>query len=282
MSCRRFVRARATSGGEGADDRSRSDAVRGPGDEQGERDRGRDEHPANACAPDPADQTPAEGNSEQEGDDEESDREGNRARRLWDRDAARLGDLADHGEDHEAEDVVDDGGSENDLAFACLEDRQLREHSRGDPDRGRGQRGSDEDRRQRRKAEATRDDPAAGERQSHARERDAQSRRADAQEFVQVGLQANFEEEQDHADLGHEKHALRKRNQPEDGGSQQDSDEELAQHRRLAHALGELPEELRPDERRGKSQEEGGGGFPVVMRRDPSECSFRRPVVESR
>ena len=57
----------------------------------------------------------------------------------------------------------------------------------------------------------------AQERERHPGKRHGERRPADAGQLFEVGLQADFEEEQDHADLGQEEDAARQRHEPEDG-----------------------------------------------------------------
>ena len=104
--------------------------------------------------------------------------------------------------------------------------------------------------------ERHRDGISPGEGQHHPRERHHQRGRAHAEELVQVGLEAHFEEEKDDADLGEQVDPLGKRDQAEHRRTEEDARQQLAEYGRLADPLGEVAQELRAEKRRGERQEE--------------------------
>ena len=97
---------------------------------------------------------------------------------------------------------------------------------------------------------------AARERQHHAGEGDRERGAADAQELLEIGFEADLEEEQDHADLREQEDPLGQRHEPEHRGAQHDAREQLAEHRGLAHPLGEAAEELGAEERGREGDQE--------------------------
>ena len=97
---------------------------------------------------------------------------------------------------------------------------------------------------------------AARERQHHARERDRRRAAADAQELLEIGLESDLEEEEDHADLREQEDPLGQRNEPEHRGAEHDAREQLAEHRGLAHPLREAAEELGAEERGREGDQE--------------------------
>ena len=67
-------------------------------------------------------------------------------------------------------------------------------------------------------------------------------------ELAEVRLEPDLEEEQHHADLGEQEDGVRQRHEAEHRRAEQDHRPELAENGRLAETLGQLAEELRPDE----------------------------------
>ena len=61
--------------------------------------------------------------------------------------------------------------------------------------------------------------------------------------------------------------AIGKRHEAEHRGTEEDTREQLAEHGGLPHALGELPEELRADERGGERQQDRPMSTPCSMAR---------------
>ena len=79
----------------------------------------------------------------------------------------------------------------------------------------------------------------------HAHHRHRERRRAHLQHLLQVGLEPDLEEEDDHADLGERlDDRLVRVDQPEQRRAEQHAGEQFADHRRLAHALEEVAQQL--------------------------------------
>jgi hypothetical protein len=187
--------------------------------------------------------------------------------------AAVRGDhAADHGQHHQAQHVVDDRRAEDHLARARLRDAQVLQHARGDADAGGGQAGAEEHRHQRVRVgqQRPRHPPAERERHDHADQRHQQRRGADARQRAQVGLEADVEQQQQHADLGQHLQRRLVADEREAGGAvrerQQvadaDPDQQLAEHRRLAQPHREQAAELRRQQQRGEPEQHGTGRRP--------------------
>ena len=253
------VRARQDeSGGEGPDDRGGARLLGRDREKHGGGDRRGDEDPAHARLSDEPDEELSEGHARGDRDDEKPDRESRRLQDPERLDRSAGAELRHDGEDDEAEDVVDDRRAEDDLPFPALEDLQLGEHPRGDPDGRRRHRGPDEDRRDRGLAEERRERVAAGERKDHARDGDGRRRAADLEELREVRLEADLEEQQDDPDFGDEQDALGQRDEPEHGRSQEHSGQKLAQHGGLSEALRELAQQLGAEKRARERDQEVG------------------------
>jgi hypothetical protein len=144
---------------------------------------------------------------------------------------------------------------QDDLSFPALERTDLRQNTRGDADRGRRQGRADEDRRQRARAERASQGIAAQSRKQHSRHRDQDRGAPDLHELAEIGLQADFEEEEDHADLGENEDLVRQRHEPDQRRPEDDARQQLAEDRRLSDPLGQLAEELGADQRRREGEE---------------------------
>ena len=110
--------------------------------------------------------------------------------------------LHDHGEDHQAEHVVDDRRAEDDPRLVGVQRAEVAEHPGGDPDTRRGERGADEHRRLRLLPERERHAETGGERDDHPDHRDRGGDAAHTSQVDQVHLHADEEQQQQHAHLG--------------------------------------------------------------------------------
>jgi hypothetical protein len=96
-----------------------------------------------------------EWDTERQSEHQETDRQASGACRCPELELFASGDLAHDGQEDQTHHIVHDRGAEDDLTFAGSKDPQLRKNPRCDPDRGRREGRSDEDRGQGRVAEGT-------------------------------------------------------------------------------------------------------------------------------
>ena len=115
-------------------------------------------------------------------------------------------------------------------------------------------------------------DEAQGEGQRHADRGHGQRGGADAEHLLEVGLEADLEEQEEDAQLGEDVHQLGRRtvggDHAEDAAAEQDSRDQLAEDRRLADALRRVAEHLGGDEHGGEDEEEAGGVRPALGRQE--------------
>ena len=151
--------------------------------------------PAGLQASDPADQRGRKPDAHQDRHHEEDHRLPGQHRHGAGRHAASLGDAGHHGEDDEAEDVVYDGGTQDDLGGSVLKTTEVGQHARRDADARRGERRPYEHGEQRRVTKPVHDAVADGERHHHAHQRHEGGLKTRAQQIVDVGLQTHLEEQ---------------------------------------------------------------------------------------
>ncbi len=202
--------------------------------------------------------------------DQEAHGDAERPPHLEERQCHTGGEGRHQAKEDEAQDIVDHGRADHHARLDGRHDLHVRQDARRDSD-GRGrERRAHEDRRGRAigHVELVRDE--RGEPQRHPqrqRQHDADDghrtrRRTHAEHLLQVGLEADFEQQDQHADLGQHGDELREgvvrggRNDPEDARAQERPGDQLAQYRGLADPLEELPGELAHDEHRSEHDEE--------------------------
>ena len=181
-------------------------------------------------------------------------------------------DARDHRQDQQAEDVVDDRGAEDDPREGRTQGVRVLEHARGDPDARRGEHGAQEGVQHPRLLGAHQ--LADPEPEQHGRDDadDGHERgpAADRHHLLRRRFQAHVEEQQDRAELGHDRQRLARSQRrqvgsaEERGVSGQDPNDQLAEHGGLAQALDQLPGELRADDGEGQGQQDGRDGVGVV------------------
>src|SRR5207244_12507184 len=118
--------------GECADDRGGARFLGPEGGQKCERDRGRDEDAAHEGAVNEPHEKTTERHAYDDRDDQKTEGEPGRAERRADPDRSGGRELADDREDDEPQDVVGDGGTQDDLTFPGGEHSDLRQ----DPTRG--------------------------------------------------------------------------------------------------------------------------------------------------
>ena len=110
------------------------------------------------------------------------------------------------------------------------------------------------------------------ERQRDADGRDREGRGADPEHFLEVGLEPDLEQQEEHAELGEDVHQLGGRplgrDDAEHAPAQQHAGDELAQHRRLSDALRRSAQNLGGDQHRGEKEEEAGDIHPAFGRQE--------------
>src|SRR4051794_20820511 len=167
------------------------------------------------------------------------------------------GSGADNGQQDESEDVVDDGGAEDDLRFIGFHVTEVGENARGDADRGCRQRRAEEDRHGRWIAEEDADARTGDERQRYARDGYRHRGAADGQKTLEIRLQADQKEEQDHAELREKvQHGIVRIDEAESGDADDDATDHFAKDGGLPDALGKLTEKFGGGEDRQQREEQ--------------------------
>ncbi len=159
---------------------------------------------------------------------------------------------------------------------------EVAQHVRRDADAGGGQGGGEEDGLSQVAAGELGGEESAGEGQDDAECADRQRGDADAQQLMEAGLDAHLEQEQDDADLGEERRLGVDLVDAEDGGTDDDAAQDLADDR----SAGRSAEDLVPDLRRQEDREEleQDLGHVIHRRLHPVECAVgdATPAVPSR
>ena len=109
----------------------------------------------------------------------------------------------EHRQQEDAKQIIDHGSTEYDLAFGAAMAIDIREYADGDADAGRGQGAADEQRHQQGQVEyIPADNESKNKWEDETRDGDDQGSFAGAGEMLDVGFQADFEQQQDNPDLG--------------------------------------------------------------------------------
>jgi hypothetical protein len=190
------------SGRERPDDRCQTEQVRDSRERHCEDD-GVDDQ----CAPhlhpsDPAHQRGSQPNSGHDRHDQEDDRLSREQANGGKGHISGLRDSRHDRQDDKAEDVVHDRRSEHYLGGGILKTTEVTKHARRDTDAGRRQCGPDEDGQERGGAERVHDSIADSEWHRYADERNERRLKTRPQQVVEITLQANLEQEEQHAELG--------------------------------------------------------------------------------
>ena len=164
------------------------------------------------------------------------------------RHAAFGDDARDDSEDDEADHVVGDRGAEHSARFDRCERTEVAEHPRSDADaRGRQCR-ADEQRFFAVEAEADAGAEAGRHRHDDADDCDEEGRAPDGTQIPQVHLEADLEQQQDHAELGEDVQDLVGLDNPEQRRPDEHAGDDLGDDRREADAIRDLGSDLRRDD----------------------------------
>ncbi len=126
---------------------------------------------------------------------------------LADAHRAGLHQAGDHGENHQAEHIVDHRRAEHDARRRCAEFAEIAEHATGDADRGGRQRGAEEQigiGRLPRQQQRPDDEGAQGKGHDNADTTDGKRPPADLDQIGQPRFQADLQQQDDHAQFGDE------------------------------------------------------------------------------
>ena len=179
---------------------------------------------------------------------EEDDRDHQDLDHLSDLHRSRFGEPYDDGQDDEAEDVVGHRRAEHGPRFHRGEGPEVTEDPGADPDARGGERGADEDRLVGAEAEQEADACPGREGHDHADERDGERGPSDRSELPEVHLEADVEEEQDHAQLGEHAQHVAVAHQAEQRRADQDACDDLPDHGREPDPLRHLGRDLCRDQ----------------------------------
>ena len=229
-------------GHEGADDGGQADKLRDDGQAEGEHE-GRDERRVGEERPgeDLARQAPGSPRDREAESDEADAGDRHEQRRCRQVAGRRTGDDAD---EDERQDVVDDGGTEDDARERPVEDAHVGQHAAGDADAGRRQRQADEGRRSGRLAGAEGDGSATDDGQDHGQDGRGDRGPADGEKLVGADLQPDGEEQDDHAQERQELRGLAGHEPAERVGPDEEAARELADDARLTEPSGDLLADL--------------------------------------
>ena len=168
------------------------------------------------------------------------------------------GERADHAQDDEPEDIVNHGGAENHLAVRSLEEAQITEHARRNSDAGGRESRRAHQRRHGRHVHGVQGQIASGEGKHDAGRGDRASCAAHRPQRLEVGLHPDFEEQDEHADLGEGDHRrVGGIEDPQHRLAEQHTREQFAEHGGLSDALRGVPEHRGGKDRRHERQQKG-------------------------
>ncbi len=174
----------------------------------------------------------------------------------------------DDGQHEQTDDIVENGGTQNDPCLGGVQCAEVAEHPGGDPDARGDEHGADEDRFHGGVAEGEHQEAAADERSNDPEHGDDERAQPDAQQVGQPRLEADEEEENDDTEFGDRLERERQplscclsvvveevdevgtgdADHPECEGTQEDTSEDLTDDRRLAQPQKEFTGQLRGDE----------------------------------
>ena len=179
---------------------------------------------------------------------QEQHRKPQRFRHGSDADIAAGDHLHDDGEDDQAQHVIGDGGPEHDPGLDRGECAEVSEHSCRDAHAGRGERGAEEHCSVAAHPERRRGHGSGGEWNHHTHHGNGDRRRAHLAELAEVHLHADRQQQQQHADLGEQRHRhaalVSQIDEPEDRWSDQDTCGDLPEHGWDAQSFGRLGRDL--------------------------------------
>jgi hypothetical protein len=131
-----------------------------------------------------------------------------------------------------------------------LETTEVGEHAGRDTDAGRGERGADEDRHERRGTQRVHDAVTDGERHCDAYQGDQRCLSTGPQQVNKIGLQTDLEEQDQDAEFGQRVKNLRLGDETQNAGADDYSGEQFTQDGGLTDTLHHLARQLcgEPDE----------------------------------
>ena len=201
-----------------------------------------------AVAADPREQRRRDPQGERSRDHDEPDRDECDLGDADGRHAAFGDDTRDDREDDQTDHVVGDRGTEHGARFDRCERAEVAEHPRSDADARRRQCRADEQCFLTVEAEADARTEARHHRDDHADDCDEEGRAPDGTQIPQVHLEADLEEQQDHAELGEDVQHLVGLDDPEQRRPDEHSGDDLGDDRREADAIRDLGSDLRRDD----------------------------------
>lgn len=238
--------------GKRADDDRGADNIGEIGERECEHDRGEEERLGNTKPRDERNETRRKNRSDDDREEDESERDSKRLPHTDDREFLAGRHRADDAEQDEPEDVVDHSRAENHLRLVALQVPEVRQHARRDPDRRRCQRGAQKDRDRCRQPEQRTDAVPRRERQDYAGDSNRQRRPSHRKQTTNVCLESDQEEQEQDAQL---RENVDERPVRVDETKARDTDDDatyhLAEHRWLADPFRKLTKQLR----RGKDHQ---------------------------
>ena len=109
---------------------------------------------------------------------------------------------------------------------------------------------------------------AERERNRHPHDGHRERRSPGPEHLAEIGLEPDLEEQEQHAELGQHVHHLARqpldRHDTQRAGPKHHAGDELAEHGGLAHAFGQLAQQLGGDQDGGESQEEPRDVHPAL------------------
>ena len=260
-------------GDESADDRREVGPLGGPREQQHERERQYDDgRRRSGVALHLAERHRHDEHADDGGHDEEADRAADRAKDRQRIDVASGDNLDDHREDDQSEDVVGNGRAEHDSSLGGGERLEVAEHPGRDSHARGGEGGTEEQCGVARFTETESDEPADHEWHHDADNGHRHRRPADATEFGEVHLHADLHQQQQHTQFGECGDGLAVRwNPPEQRGSDQDSDDDLADDSRHSDSLAQLGRDLGGEQNHRDVEQ-----HPGIVRMTASSCLWSR------
>ena len=163
------------------------------------------------------------------------------------------------GQHHDADDIIDDSGTDNGGAKKALQVAHLLQGGHGDGHAGGGHNGTDEESTvellaaQRREAvEQTIKERAPCQRHRHAHTGDQGGDGACLDQLLQIGAKARGEHQQHHADLCKDRDGIADMHKVQQAGPNDQARNDLAHHLRCLALAGHQPEELGTEDDDGK------------------------------
>ncbi len=180
--------------------------------------------------------------------EEESD-EGEDFCRVPEIHSAARGEFVEHGEQHDPDDVIEDGGADDYLRFVGGVPFQVAQNPERDPDAGGGEGAADEQAGKERKAEGVvADQKAARKGKNDAQDRHRDRFQACGREAGDIGLNPYFEKQQDDPDLSEQVDWDRSLNPAEQARADEDACCDLSDDGRDVQPVRRFADDARRDQ----------------------------------